>query len=76
MDPIEPIHFIGRAPPASVYMQNARFDELVRNADAEPLHAAARQPKRVQWYDASHSLNAQAAADRVEWFAETLGLRR
>jgi dienelactone hydrolase len=74
MRPIEPIRFVHRAPPASILFQSGRRDELVPPADAEVVHAAARDPKTVRWYDAGHGLNEEAERDRRAWLARTIGL--
>lgn len=73
MRPIEPSLFVGRAPPASILFQNGRRDELVPVRDAEALHAAARSPKTVRWYDAGHSLNARAYVDQLDWLHRAIG---
>jgi hypothetical protein len=75
MRPIEPIRFVGRAAPASLFFQSARRDELIPIADAEALHAAGSSPKEVRWYDTGHPLDAAALHDLLEWFSRTLGSR-
>lgn len=74
MRPIEPIRFIARAAPTPVLFQNGRQDLLVTVEDAEALHAAARQPRTVLWYDAGHGLTPQAVNDRLAWLAGRIGL--
>jgi dienelactone hydrolase len=74
MTPIEPIRFIPHASPTALLLQSGRLDELVPVADAEALHAAAPQPRTILWYDAGHSLNQQAAFDRLEWLHAEIGL--
>jgi fermentation-respiration switch protein FrsA (DUF1100 family) len=74
MRPIEPSLFVGLAPPASILFQNGRRDEMVPPRDAEALHAAARSPKTVRWYDAGHGLNAQAYVDQLDWLHRTVGM--
>lgn len=76
MRPIEPIRFVARIAPTPVLFQNGRQDQLVSVEDAEALHAAARDPKTIQWYDAGHGLNPQARADRVAWLVERIGISR
>ncbi|HEX2190878.1 MAG TPA: hypothetical protein VHG51_18365 [Longimicrobiaceae bacterium] len=76
MRPIEPSRFVGRAPPASILFQSARRDELVRAADAEALHRAARQPYTVRWYDAGHRATPEVMRDQLEWLHRTVGTRR
>ena len=73
MRPIEPSLFVSRAPPASILFQNGRSDDLVPVRDAQALHAAARDPKTVRWYDAGHGLNPQAFVDQLDWLHRTVG---
>lgn len=72
MEPIEPIHFVGRASPSFLFFQNARRDSLVTEADALAYQAAGSEPKRVEWYDSGHGLPTQAYFDMVEWLAEQI----
>jgi dienelactone hydrolase len=74
MAPIEPIRFIGHAPPTPLYLQNGRFDNLVPMGDAQVLHAAVPQPSTIRWYDAGHGLNQQALLDRHNWLVQQIGL--
>jgi dienelactone hydrolase len=74
MDPIEPIHFIGRAAPAALLLQSARNDQYVPVASAEAWHEAASEPKTTKWYDAQHALNAEAFADQRQWLAGHVGI--
>jgi dienelactone hydrolase len=74
MAPIEPIRFIPLASPTPLLLQNGRSDTLVPPADAEALHAAAPEPKTIRWYNAGHSLGAQALADRHVWLNAQIGL--
>src|SRR5687768_17812490 len=60
MAPIEPIRFIGHAPPTPLLLQNGRFDTLVPMGDAQVLHAAVPQGTTIRWYDAEHGLNQRA----------------
>lgn len=75
MIPIEPIKYVGFASPTPLLLQSGRQDNLVPPRDAERLHAAARDPKTVQWYNAGHGLTAEAARDRLSWLQEHLGMR-
>jgi predicted esterase len=75
MRPIEPLRFVGRAAPASIFFQSGRQDRLVPPADAIWLHRAAGEPKTVQWYDAGHGLGPQARTDQLEWLHRTISTR-
>jgi dienelactone hydrolase len=74
MAPIEPIRFIGHAPPTPLLLQNGRFDTLVPMGDAQVLHAAVPQGTTIRWYDADHGLNQQAVFDRHNWLVQQIGL--
>ena len=74
MVPIEPIKYIGFAPPTPLLLQSGRQDLLVPPRDAERLHAAAPDPKTIQWYVAGHGLDATAVRARSVWLQEHLGM--
>ena len=74
MTAIEPIRFIAHASPTALLLQNGRLDNLVPVADAQALHTAAPQPKTILWYEAGHGLSQQAAADRLDWLRQEIGL--
>ena len=71
---IEPIRFIPHASPTALLLQSGRLDNLVPEADAQALHAAAPDPKTIHWYPAGHGLNQQALFDRHDWLHEQVGL--
>jgi uncharacterized protein len=73
MRPIEPLRFVGRAAPASIFFQAGRQDRLVPPVDAVWVHRAASEPKTVRWYDAGHGLGPQARLDQLEWLHRTVG---
>jgi dienelactone hydrolase len=73
MRPIEPIRFVHRSPPASIFFQSARQDQNVPAEDAAALHRAAAQPMVVTWYDTGHALDAQAHIDQLTWLERTIG---
>ncbi len=75
MIPIEPVKYVGFAPPTSLLLQSGTTDDLVPARDAERLHAAARDPKTIRWYNAGHGLNVQAGRDGHVWLQEKLGMR-
>jgi uncharacterized protein len=74
MAPIEPIRFIPLAAPTPLLLQSGRLDNLVPQADAEALHAAAPEPKTIRWYNAGHALGPQGLVDRHEWLNAQIGL--
>jgi dienelactone hydrolase len=74
MQPIEPLRFVGRAAPGSLFFQSARRDAYVPRADARRLHAAAADPKLVRWYPTGHGLDDEAVDDQIAWLRERLAL--
>jgi dienelactone hydrolase len=74
MIPIEPIRYIGFAKPTPLLLQNGQLDELVSPSDAQVLHSAAPEPKKVIWYNAGHNLTQQAVLDRHDWLVQQIGL--
>ncbi len=74
---IDAERFIGRAAPAAVLLQFARYDRFVSEEQANRYAAAARSPKLIRWYECGHEFNdAQSAADREHWLAVQLSLRK
>ncbi len=67
MGPIEPIHFVGQAAPASLLFVNGRNDRLVSPHDARAFQEAGSDPKTVRWYDAGHQLTGQAMKDTIRY---------
>ena len=74
MIPIEPVKYIGFASPTPLLLQSGRQDDLVPPRDAERLHAAAPEPKTLEWYEAGHNLGVAAARARSTWLQEHLGM--
>lgn len=74
MDPIEPIHFIGRAAPAALLLQSAKRDQFIPVENAEAWQKAASEPKTVKWYDSDHKLPPEAFDDQRRWLADQIGI--
>jgi dienelactone hydrolase len=74
MAPVDPISYLAHISPAALLFQFADQDIYVSKADAQEQYAAARQPKQIQWYQASHELNAAAQMERMAWLKEQLDL--
>lgn len=59
-----------------LYFQFARYERYFDRPAMERYFAAAREPKRISWYDTGHELNdPQALADRFSWLRDQIGLR-
>lgn len=76
MNPIEPLHYVGRAAPAELLFQQGRHDRMVPAADAEAFVRAGSEPKQVIWYDSGHGFSGQMMQEQVSWLSERLELRR
>ena len=74
MEPLEPLHYISHAAPATVYFQFGMQDEFVSAQAAQQYFAAASEPKYLKWYEADHHFNAEARQDRLAWLQEQLAL--
>ncbi len=69
----DPIYFLPFSSPSSVFLQFGNRD----HPRSQDLLAYQRlgNPKRVEFYDAGHALNAAATKERVLWLSKQLNLR-
>ena len=74
MEPIEPIRFIGRAAPGSLFFQNALLDQAVTREDALAYQAAGRAPKKIEWYESDHFLPKEAFQHMADWLGAKIGI--
>ena len=72
---IDPLRFVAKAAPSALFFQNGLQDQVVPRAQLQALARAGSQPKRIRWYRAGHSLNAQAFRDQLAWLSRELGIR-
>ena len=73
MAPLAGVRHVGRAAPASLFFQAARYEQNFQKAATERYFAAASEPKRMRWYPTSHDVNdPQALADRATWLRREL----
>jgi dienelactone hydrolase len=73
MAPFDPITWAPHVSPCALYIQEGTQDSWFTHDEAESLIAAAREPKRLVWYEGGHGLNAQAYADYQTWLIAALG---
>lgn len=72
---INPENFVGRAQPARLFFQFARWDRYISSAAAARYERAASEPKLSRTYDTSHEFNdLQSWCDRVDWLRKELKL--
>lgn len=74
MEPIEPIRFVSRAAPGSLFFQNALRDQAVARDDALAYQAAGSEPKRIEWYESDHMLPDQAFQRMADWLGSEIGI--
>jgi dienelactone hydrolase len=70
----DPIHFIGRSAPASVFLQFGRDDEPIPEKFARQYFERFAEPKKISFYAAGHALNSEARRERMQWLADRLKL--
>lgn len=70
--PLDPTRYLAMPASLPMLLQFASQDRFVPRAAADAIVASVRTPKDVRWYDAPHSLNAEATRDRIAWLARHL----
>ncbi len=71
----DPITNVSRLAPVPLLFQFGKDDFHVPAEKAQEFFDAAKAPKDILWYDAGHSLNQQAAIDRIEWLSQHLKIK-
>jgi len=73
---VDPLHFVGRFAPRPLLMLSAKRDELIPRYATDALFNAAREPKKIVWFDSGHVLPPTALLrDARDFFVEHLGKR-
>ena len=72
---VDPISYLPHAAPADLYFQFGKNDNYIDVDTANQIFEAASQPKKIDWYDAGHTLNDQAVQDRHAWLVAQLDLK-
>ena len=74
--PLDPVNYVGRLAPASLFFQFANTDQYVSATQAAEFYAAAGVRKQMTTYAAGHDLHTvEVAADRVVWLSRELELK-
>jgi fermentation-respiration switch protein FrsA (DUF1100 family) len=71
----DPIHYVDQISPTPVYFQNGRNDVLVPASAGQALQDAAREPKKVTWYESDHvgidrEHTKRVLRDGLQWLLE------
>jgi dienelactone hydrolase len=73
LDVADPLHYIEQIAPRPVFLQNGTDDGLIATDAAIALQDAARDPKRIKWYQSDHpGLDRNTEALVVEVLKDTL----
>jgi cephalosporin-C deacetylase-like acetyl esterase len=67
--------YVSHAAPAVVLLQFATQEPFLTPDRARQQAAVVSEPKRVKFYDAPHSLNAEARRDRIAFLTEQLKVK-
>ena len=67
--------YISHAAPAVVFLQFANQEKFLTPELARKHAAIVSEPKQVKFYEAPHSLNAEARRDRIQFLIEQLKLK-
>ncbi len=74
LDLVDPLRYVGRAAPSSLFFQDGLRDQTVPRYALLNLSRAGSRPKRIRWYAAGHPLNKRAYHEQLVWLAARLGL--
>lgn len=76
LEPLDAVHYIKKATPASLLFQFVYDDEFVPRNQADTFYSVASSPKEISWYETDHLFaNCDAAyQDRTQWIIKQLGL--
>lgn len=71
----DPIHYVGRISPRPVYFQNGTHDVLVPASAGKALQDAAKDPKKITWYESDHvgidlEHTKRVLEDGLKWLLE------
>jgi cephalosporin-C deacetylase-like acetyl esterase len=76
LEPLDAVHYIKKAAPASLFFQFSRNDEFISKDQANTFYAVASSPKEVAWYETDHLFKEcnTAYKERMQWIMGQLGL--
>jgi len=71
----DPIHYADQISPTPVYFQNGTHDVLVSAAAGKALQDAAKEPKKITWYESDHvgidiEQTKKVLEDGLKWLLE------
>jgi uncharacterized protein len=73
MAPADPLNFVDKISPRPLLMINGTKDDIVPVEANKLLHATAKEPKKIVWLEAGHSLPRDKASPIIaEWLKKNL----
>jgi dienelactone hydrolase len=71
----DPIHYADQISPRQVYFQNGKHDVLVPASAGKALQDAAKEPKKITWYESDHvgidlEHTKRVLEDGLKWLLE------
>jgi dienelactone hydrolase len=72
----DPAYFLGHTNEESVFLQFASGDPISKDQAQKYLDMFNSKDKKMEYYDASHALNAAARLDRDRWLQKHLNLKK
>jgi dienelactone hydrolase len=69
---IDPVYYVSRAAPASLFFQNGTRDPISPRADVAAYVRAASAPKEARLYPAGHELDERARTELDNWVVQLL----
>jgi dienelactone hydrolase len=72
----DPIYFVGHTDRESIFLQFASGDPISKEMAQKYLDRFSSKDKKMEFYDASHALNAAARLDRDRWLQKHLGIKK
>jgi predicted esterase len=73
MASFDPIVWVPHISPTALFLQEGRQEGWSTAEEIEAMANAAREPKRLVWYETGHGLDEQSYLDRLGWLAQALG---
>ena len=73
LSPVDPKRYL-RVAKAHLFLQMARFDQLLPANEQEDVIEAAGSGAKVKWYPTGHQMNLQTFTDTVQWVGDELHL--
>jgi pimeloyl-ACP methyl ester carboxylesterase len=72
----DPVYFLGHTDRESIFLQFASGDPISKEMGQKYLDRFSAKDKKMEFYDASHALNAAARLDRDRWLQKHLAIKK